>query len=302
MNDTEVQWTIPAPLWDSVTELDTDTRQAFRRPAILRFATDTFMSDFLTLLETDPTRMKEFIAQRETWRGPSSTLALTSVDHLPQFAKRLNRSRLALLRGRDAPPLNAQSCGSLQGFADAAALPADQLPLKLYQPAHQRFYLVTACLVCRIPGMPDRSVNPGNQERTAFVVRRIVKEAGQVTEYAFVSGGWQNLEIPESMLALGEEELPLSPVTYLETDGRRRRLWTALIPVAKREAYVGAPLKSPSAKELDSESGKPVTAMQPREALLRSLVIEPWKNLVNSAFDLQRKIAQARADARAGRG
>ena len=291
MNDTEVQWTTPAPLWSSVTNLEADKRQFFRQPAILRFATDTFMNDFLGLLETDPGRMNEFIAQPETWRGPSTTPVLAAVNRLPLFAKRLNRSRLALLRAADASGTSAPRSVA------AATLPAGQSPLKLYQAAHQRFYLITACLVCRIPGLPDRYINTGNQERAAFVVRRIVNESAMAGEYAFVDGAWQKVENPDSMLAFGEEELPLSPVTYIEADGRKRRLWTALIPVGKREAYVGAPLAASRAKEQGAEITISLPAMQQREALLRALVIEPWKNLVNNAFNIQRKIAQSRVDA-----
>jgi len=43
--------------------------------------------------------------------------------------------------------------------------------LKLYQPAHMRYYLVTACLTCQIVGLPDRKVEAGKQERVGFVMR-----------------------------------------------------------------------------------------------------------------------------------
>ena len=62
--------------------------------------------------------------------------------------------------------------------ADVAAAPAPASAgvafarLKLYQPAHQRHYLVSGSLVCQVPGLPDREVNPSRQ-KVSFVVRRL---------------------------------------------------------------------------------------------------------------------------------
>jgi len=46
-------------------------------------------------------------------------------------------------------------------------------PIPLYQPAHERYYLVTASLVCRERGLPDRTVDTANEEKVAFVLRRL---------------------------------------------------------------------------------------------------------------------------------
>ena len=51
------------------------------QPAILRFATDMFMDDFLAMLENDPARLVEFIARPETWRGPLQRLRPSSQRH-----------------------------------------------------------------------------------------------------------------------------------------------------------------------------------------------------------------------------
>src|SRR3712207_1495739 len=40
--------------------------------------------------------------------------------------------------------------------------------LKLYQPLHGRYYLVTGSLVCRQLGLPDREVARSDGERTSF--------------------------------------------------------------------------------------------------------------------------------------
>lgn len=50
-------------------------------------------------------------------------------------------------------------------------------PIPLYQPAHERYYLVTASLVCRERGLPDRAVDTANEEKVAFVLRRLVPDA-----------------------------------------------------------------------------------------------------------------------------
>src|SRR5215208_7137079 len=64
MNNTEVQWIAPAPLWESVT--DPGTATIFSQPAILRFASDNFMNEFTAMLQTNPTQLKDFRARRET--------------------------------------------------------------------------------------------------------------------------------------------------------------------------------------------------------------------------------------------
>src|SRR5947199_1975391 len=70
--------------------------------------------------------------------------------------------------------------------------------LKLYQPLHQRYYLVTGSLVCRQFGMPDRTVRKQDGERTSFVLRRV---PGPGQEQGWVPGtGW----VPVS----GEDVLP----------------------------------------------------------------------------------------------
>ena len=45
--------------------------------------------------------------------------------------------------------------------------------VKLFQPVHGHFNLVAATLVCRVPGLPDRSVDPASKDEVGFVLRRI---------------------------------------------------------------------------------------------------------------------------------
>src|SRR3989344_3629729 len=45
------------------------------------------------------------------------------------------------------------------GLPALPAAPTTTHPIKLYQPAHQRHYLVAASLVCQTAGLPDRTVD-----------------------------------------------------------------------------------------------------------------------------------------------
>src|SRR5262245_30820785 len=92
-----LRWTAPSPIWPSLTSAaDPIVRAAFNRPALLRFATDTFMDDFTHMLDVDPMRIGEFAARPETWRGPVASVAPTPAA--PLFARALQRKRLAALR------------------------------------------------------------------------------------------------------------------------------------------------------------------------------------------------------------
>jgi hypothetical protein len=81
--------------------------------------------------------------------------------------------------------------------------------VKLFQPLHGRFYLVTGSLVCRRIGLPDHTVARQAGERTTFVIRRRHGVARQ--EQGWVNDGpgrgWHDAR-PDSLVD-GEEQLPL---------------------------------------------------------------------------------------------
>ena len=91
----QVQWAAPSPLWPIAAGASDIAlrRNALRKPVILRFAADTFMDDFVNLLETDPSRMHELVAIPETWRGPMTDPA--PAKPVPLFARKLSRLGLA---------------------------------------------------------------------------------------------------------------------------------------------------------------------------------------------------------------
>ena len=258
------------------------------------------MNDFMNMLDTDPARLPKYVATPETWRGP--TVGPEPVKPVPAFLRRLNRLGLAAAKQEKASTQIA--VGGLGVSSQIATnTPAAKPPnLKLYQPSHQRYYLVTACLVCGRAGLPDRAVNPGRQEKATFVLRRLLPpgrldikvdlppfDANTWEEYAFVSGksgnGWQRIprdkQLDGGIVIEGEEQLPLFAMNFTEEDGRKRRLFAGLVPAGKREAYMGA---NPVPQHDDPP---PVEPMQPipdaRMILAWSTITEPWKSLFERA-------------------
>src|SRR5262245_36337676 len=290
-----IQWTSPAPLWPQAIS-NTDLlarRKSLRRPAILRFASDEFMDQFLRLLGNDPARLNELIAKPETWRGAYPEPE--PVKEAPAFARKLQRLGLIATRNKNgSPAVTAVQVDSAQ---------AKKKKLKLYQPAHQRYYLIAASLVCGRAGLPDRALAPARQERVGFVVRRLMPSAplnirdplppmnpdewpNNWDEYAFVAGqggaGWKRiLKEKRNSLEDGEERLPLFAVHFDQDDGRRRRLFAGLVPVGKREAYLHA-------SQLEQTGDPPPVVApsklpDPRMMIVWSQVTEPWKRLIERA-------------------
>ncbi len=65
MLEPQVQWLTAAPIWNATTQ---DTMQ-MQRPALLRFASDTFMQDLAALLQKDPSSLVPYCAQPESFRA-----------------------------------------------------------------------------------------------------------------------------------------------------------------------------------------------------------------------------------------
>ena len=286
-------WVAPSPLWPEAAGAPTaEQRSLLGRPAILRFAADSFMEDFLKIMETDPAQLGSLVAQPETWRGPTpppqATSLLEPAEPKSSLARKLNRLRLLGERSLNAATVAAVSGNGSQGAQGAI--------FKLYQPGHQRYYLVTSCLVCGIAGLPDRALNTAGQERVSFVVRRLFPPgeprladdlpAPDQTwdEYALVSApsgsGWQKIPkqagVTPAIAVPGEEQLPLFPINFTEDDGRRRRLFAGLVPVAKREAYMGASKRRPAGEPPPASEKK----VDPRMMFFWTQATEPWKSLI----------------------
>jgi hypothetical protein len=118
-------------------------------------------------------------------------------------------------------------------FRAAVRIGTPDQRLKLYQPAHGRFYLVVAALSCRMPGFPERVVGLGDGESVFFVMRKIVDNA----EYGWVVDGtsksWQPLGADTRRLLDNEERLPL----FQAAGADKRTILVGYIPTASREVY-----------------------------------------------------------------
>ena len=269
-------WTAPRPLWQGATSPGL-------APVILRFASDAFMEQLIAVLEHDPARLAEYVALPEKWSVPMGTpMDATDLVPLPGPMKASRRAA----RLKIAPQLPAEA----------------GTPLKLYQPAHQRYYIACATLACAIPGLPDRRL-AGGEEQLGMVIRRLLPAragdtAGPLVEYAFVSDAsgsrWQRVSEGggDAVLAPGEEQLPVFPLAHADSGPQRRALWGGLIPVARREAYLGASMTRVAQRLVDGQLAAlgPARPASPRRSTLarssefRMDVIEPWKAMIRSAL------------------
>jgi len=230
----QVHWLSPSPLWDDLV----GKPAGFRAPALLRFAGDDFIPQYQAALETEPRKLKGFVARPETWREPAVGLD---------------------------------------------TVPSTKHPLRLYQPVHGRFYLVAASLACRVPGLPEHTVDTAGGDVVAFVVRKITvsvdgtgKETGETGEWGWVqradgSHGWTRAS-GQALLA-GEETIPLFSTGYTGAGGLkgtlRRRVFAGLVPASRRETYANA-------KEAPATPPTGVTADEPRVMDFVRGVVDPW--------------------------
>lgn len=203
------------------------------RPAILRFDTDDFMTRLQTDLDLgDEHSVGDYVLRSETWRDPAVGLPVPV--------------------GADVP--------------------------RLYQPTHGRFYLVTGGLVCERYGLPDKAVHPNCGESVFAVLRRLEplgaaavdpRDRATYREFGWVpagsGGNWAGIA---DGLAVGEERLPMFPMTYL--DEHRRRLLATMVPVSARERYEGA--LPDAAIDPDSDDPAAVLAL-PGRARLEQIVL-----------------------------
>jgi hypothetical protein len=198
MREHVVQWVTASPLWAT----SSATPAVMKRPALLRFESDTFMEDLAGILAKDPATLMGLVAQPKRY-GPTPI-------------------------GEDE--------------SQWRALP-DSTTLKLFQPVHGHFNLVTATLVCQLPGMPDRALEPARGDKVGFLLRRLDSSGTEMAWQTAQDGskGWQPVSGSRlKFVADGEELLPMFPVPFNENK-RRRRLLVGLIPTSSRETFQSAP-------------------------------------------------------------
>jgi hypothetical protein len=292
MSNHPVTWQSPQPLWSrfgSAADAAHAPEQA--RPAILRFSSDDFMDQMLGTLARDPSHMASLIAEPETWRKPAhepdDLIARTPLPSLTQSAARSVAQRKAKPRVM-----------STQATEDK--------PLKLYQPAHQRHYLVGASLVCAQHGLPERAVVAGGAEQVNFVLRRVMRDPNTPNdatphEFAFMKDAngarWQRIapSADAGRAVPGEDLLPTFALAFQDDLGFARKLWSGSVPVGRREEYMAAPVDRTAPPDFAAAQRQALapqaSSPAPNSKLARTTqfqmeVAEPWKNMIRSAFKL----------------
>jgi hypothetical protein len=183
--------------------------------------------------------------------------------------------------------------------------------LKLYQPAHQRYYLVAANLVCRVPGFPDHTIAMGGGDQIGFMLRRLLPESDSASapshEYAFVKDArgphWERVPRDEqspdgyARSVPNEEMLPLFPLNFVDDIGHFRRLLAGLVPVGRREEYMGsmryetALATSAAPAPVATDPGVVAkTKKSARKEQLKLDVTEPWKALIRAMYKAAERI------------
>ena len=178
------------------------------------------------------------------------------------------------------------------GWLDRDKEEGEATSLKLYHPAHARFYLVAASLACRKPGLPDKCIDIEKGESVSFVMRRLVTENGQENEYGWVMQqletgngqekkySWQKVESPLSVSA-DEERFPLFTMNFKDRDCQRRLL-TGFIPVSSKETFQAPPNLNPltiSEEDLEAEKANEDPLADLRVARFEGSVVAGMKSL-----------------------
>lgn len=301
-----IQWHAPKPLWGrfGATPQAAAAAPDQFRPAILRFASDDFMDQVIGTLGRDPARLGDFLARPETWRTPSGAAPdLIERVVVPASVQNTVRTRALARPGSRLDPV-----ATTAAVTEKSQL--RQLPLKLYQAAHMRHYLVSASLVCGVAGLPERAPTPGGSEQVNFILRRLLPLSAanggdsSLREFAFVKDAdgarWRMVTAGDdaAQMAPGEELLPLFPLTYRDELGHMRTLWTGVVPVGRREEYFGATVDRAPVALTDGQlqSLQPVRPAPPAASVTARMtqfkleVAEPWKNLVRAAYMAQASI------------
>ncbi len=305
-----IRWLGPLPIWarPSPAGLRLHGNHHSGRPALLRFANDDFMEEFISTLTTEPQRLGEWQAQPETWRRPMTSPRQEKPES-PEVSKiafiydkthNLTKARKSLL----PTAINLQPLKKLfrKETKPTTTVPdEEQLPLKLYQVSQNRHYLVSASLIVDEPGMPDCVPDLSRKEKVSFVIRRLIPNENSLVvdrkgvsmdqwdEYAFVPGengkagnSWRRIGVHNSggcrKLIAGEEQLPMFPVSFSGSCGDPRRLLSGVIPVSRREQWVGTSVGADVGSNIE-----PGTVESTAERLFQADVVAPWYVLLEQA-------------------
>lgn len=289
------KWYAPLPLWAKPSPIGLQKKPypEIDIPTIFRFDNDSFMEEFTNVVASAPLTIADWVAQYETWREPMASprpVARQAEQNRVEFLYKKTKQRSLGNDDHDSPDKQRKLKAVSEHDKQLAQREQDSKEtLKLYQPAQQRFYIIGASLVCDTSGFPDSSIDRIKGEKVSYVVRRLLpdnsdnEDIDTWDEYAFVEGEqgwtWQQLA-PHAgqsaqILLPGEEQYPLFPLIYRDHCNKERKILGGVIPVGKRETWLGAPAQgNQQAAALTMEETSPL------ERLLVNDVIAPWKNLI----------------------
>jgi hypothetical protein len=203
-------------------------------------------------------------------------------DSFMDDVKQLLATSPADLTGQQATPITY----GLPAPGEAAPPIPDEL--KLFGAFHGHHYLLAAALVCRMPGLPERTVDSAAGERVRSVLRRTDAVSGG--EWAWVndpaSGKAWKLLAPDSLASVdpAEELLPLFPLRY--ADGElSRRMFVGLVPTASGDTFRAAGALSPLSTTPNPSNPSDAPPSDPRPAALKFKVTDPLRALVQAAAD-----------------
>lgn len=237
----------------------------------------------------------DLVGKPAGFRAPA-LLRFAGDDFIPQYQAALAETPRQL-RGFVARP---ETWREPAAGLDATPRPS-QGPLRLYQPVHGRFYLVAASLACRVPGLPEHTVDVAKGEGVAFVVRRLTVAVNPKTGVETETGEWAWVARPDGstgwMRATGaalvgdEEQLPMFGTTFSDGGVLKRRLFAGLVPASRREAYsngreMAAVVPLPAPGSLDD----------PRVIEFQRTVLDPWTEM-KSWYDREKLVLARRTSA-----
>jgi hypothetical protein len=212
IDDHPLQWVTAAPLWDDAagapgTLVDDARRTRMQRPAILRFASDSFMDDLAGLLAVDPSRLAAYEAQ--------------PVSHRPMPPSRAGeRARLDVLK------LFQPAHGDFYLVASTLVCRRGGLPDHAVHPERRE---QVAFVLRRV----------GAQGAEQAWVADPAAPKGR--RWDAVPAGY------ETALLDGEDLHPLFGMAYEQEPGRTRRVFAGLVPTATVEAARNAAAAIPPA-------------------------------------------------------
>ncbi len=247
--------------------------------------------------ERQPMQHVRWVQPALLWEGqpfqdledhPVEVLEIASDNFLPEFLDAMQSSLVPQPDGALVPDAAAR-------YLRDHRLPGAEHPVKLFQPIHGRYYLVTASLVCKTAGLPDKTVERPQGQQVAFVVRRPRADGSE--EYWSRANGWTALT--DCCAPADEERFPMQPVQVATGHPpdhplfpARRTVYVGYVVTGSREKYESHP--PAAARFLADETLPPAQRLNQYLALaqengaafnahaheFQTRVLESWRMLI----------------------